>query len=423
MYGNTLEDIKNMEHIIFNIIIAILIFDFIFGHFLKYLNTTRWSKVLPKELEGIYDAEKYAKQQDYQKVNYKFSIITSSFSFVLILLMFYLEGFAFIDQIARTFSENIIIIALIFFGILMFASDILNTPFSIYDTFVIEEKFGFNKTTPKTFFFDKLKAWLISALLGGGILSIIIWFYIKTGTNFWIYGWLIVAVFTIFMAMFYSNLIVPLFNKQTPLEEGDLRNEIEEFSQEAGFKLNNIFVIDGSKRSTKANAYFTGLGTKKRIVLYDTLIDDLKNNEIVAVLAHEIGHYKKKHTTVGIIVSLVHTAVLFYLISLFINNPAFSKALSVDTPSFHIGLITFGILYSPISTILGIIMNFVSRKNEYQADHFAGSFNLGDALIEALKKLSINNLSNLTPHPLFVFINYSHPTLLQRIAALRKKKQ
>jgi STE24 endopeptidase len=260
---NILEDTKFMETTIFIIIIAILIFDFVFGHFLKYLNTTRWSNTIPTELKGIYNEEKYAKQQEYEKVNYKFSIITSVFSFVLILLVLFFDGFAYIDTFARSFTDNAILVALLFFGILMFASDILNTPFSIYDTFVIEEKFGFNKTTPKTYFFDKIKGWLISALLGGGILSLIIWFYIKTGSNFWIYGWLIVATFTIFMAMFYSNLIVPLFNKQKPLEEGELRDEIEAFSTKAGFKLKNIFVIDGSKRSTKANAYFTGLGAKK----------------------------------------------------------------------------------------------------------------------------------------------------------------
>ncbi|MCK4661387.1 MAG: M48 family metallopeptidase [Bacteroidales bacterium] len=410
-----------MSQTIFYIIIAILLFDFFLEKFLDYLNSTKWSSKLPDELKGIYDSDKYKKQQEYERINQKFKNITSGFSLVLIMLMLFFDGFAFVDQLARGFTLNPILLALLFFGILMFASDILTTPFALYDTFVIEEKFGFNKTTVKTFFLDKIKGWLLAGIIGGGILALIIWFYQETGEMFWIYCWILVSLFMIFMAMFYSNLIVPLFNKQTPLEEGELRSSISEFSKKVDFKLDNIFVINGSKRSTKANAYFSGLGKKKRIVLFDTLINDLSIKEIVAVLSHEIGHYKKKHSLITIIISILQTGLTFYILSLFISNPVLSQALGVEEASFHIGLIAFGILYSPLSTIIGLAMNIFSRKNEYQADNFAKENYEGEMLISALKKLSVKNLSNLTPHPIYVFFHYSHPTLLQRLRNLKNK--
>lgn len=380
------------------------------------------STKLPAELQGIYDAEKYAKQQEYERVNTRFSLLSGSISFVIVLLMFFLGGFAFVDGIAKGITENSILIALIFFGILMFASDLIGTPFDIYDTFVIEEKFGFNKTTPKTYFFDKIKGYLLGAIIGGGLMAIIIWIYNLTQEMFWIYTWLTVSAFSIFMAMFYSNIIVPLFNKQTPLPEGELRTAIEEYSKKTGFNLQNIYQIDGSKRSTKANAYFTGFGSKKRIVLYDTLINEMTINEIVAVLAHEIGHYKHKHTFQGIFISLIQTGIILYIFSLFVDNPYLSQALGVEQPSFHIGIIAFGILFSPISTITGLFMNILSRKNEYQADKFAAETFGGEHLASALKKLSVTNLSNLTPHWFNVFVTYSHPPLLQRLEAINKIK-
>ena len=409
-----------MHEIIFWIIIAIIVLDFLFENYLDYLNTTRMSKKLPDEVKDIYDEEKYKKQQAYQKENQRFGMITGTFSFVLILLMFLFYGFAFVDSLVWGITSNSILAALLFFGILMFASDILNIPFSIYDTFVIEEKYGFNKTTPKTFVLDEIKGWVLGAIIGGGLLALVIFIYQKTQNMFWIYAWLVVAVFSIFMSMFYSNLIVPLFNKQTPLKEGELRTAIEEFAQKVGFKLDNIFVIDGSKRSAKANAYFTGLGPKKRIVLYDTLINDMETDELVAVLAHEIGHYKKNHIIQGLIISLIQTGIVLFIFSLLIDSPLLSKALGVEEPNFHIGLIAFGILYSPVSFVLGIFMNMLSRKNEYQADAFAAENYKPEALASALKKLSVKNLSNLTPHPRYVFFNYSHPPLLQRLRHLKK---
>jgi STE24 endopeptidase len=411
-----------LEKLLFYIIIAIIVFDFLFDRIIDYLNASRWSNKLPDELKGIYDEEKYRKSQDYFRVNLRFGTLTSSLSFVLILAFLLLGGFQFLDAWVRQITEHPILMALLFFGVIGIASDILSTPFSIYDTFVIEEKFGFNRTTVKTFITDKIKGWLLAALLGGGLLAIFVWFYDFAGSLFWLYAWLFLTGFSVFMAMFYSTLIVPLFNKQKPLEEGELRDAIEAFSQKAGFKLDNIFVIDGSKRSSKANAYFSGLGPKKRIVLFDTLIKDHTTQELVAILAHEIGHYKKKHIVKGMVVSGIHSVVMLYLLGFFINRPELSMALGVEQSSFHIGIIAFGLLYSPISTILGIAGNAMSRKHEYQADSFAARNYKPEPLQDALKKLSVNNLSNLRPHPLHVFINYSHPTLLQRLEHLEKFK-
>lgn len=408
-----------MSQILFYIIVGLLVTDFIFERILEYLNSTRWSDQLPAEVKDIYDRDKYRQQQAYEKVNFRFSLLSSSFSFLVILLMFLFDGFAWVNQLAASLSSQPILMALIFFGILLLASDLLNTPFSVYDTFVIEEKFGFNKTTPKTYVFDKLKGWLLGAIMGGGLLALIIYIYQQTTTSFWIYAWLVISGFSIFMVLFYSNLIVPLFNKQTPLQEGELKNAIHNFSLKVGFKLDNIFVIDGSKRSTKSNAYFTGMGAKKRIVLYDTLINDLTVNELVAVLAHEIGHYKKNHVIWSLVLGIVQTGIMLFIFSRFVGSRELSAALGVETPSFHIGLIAFGILYSPISLITGLGMNVLSRKNEYQADAFAAQFFDSEELASALKKLSVNNLSNLRPHPAYVFFHYSHPTLLQRLKALK----
>lgn len=408
-----------MSQILFYIIIGLLVADFIFERFLEFLNSTQWSDKLPEEVKDIYDEQEYQKQQAYEKANFRFSMISSSFSFVLMFLMVLFTGFALVNSWALSVSVNPILTALVFFGILMLASDLLTTPFSIYDTFVIEEKFGFNKTTPMTFVLDKLKGYLLGAIIGGGLLALIIYIYQLTTSNFWIYTWLVITGFSVFMVLFYSNLIVPLFNKQTPLPEGELKSAIEQFSAKVGFKLDNIYVIDGSKRSTKANAYFTGFGAKKRIVLYDTLINDMTTKELVAVLAHEIGHYKKHHVIWSLLLGTLQTGIVLFIFSLFVGSPELSAALGVETPSFHIGLIAFGILYSPISMITGLAMNIFSRKNEYEADAFTAKYFDANELVSALKKLSVKNLSNLRPHPAYVFFHYSHPTLLQRLKALK----
>jgi STE24 endopeptidase len=408
-----------MGQIVFWIIVIILIGNFLLERTLSYLNLKHMSPVMPKEAEGIYDEEKYRKSQQYQRESSRFGMISSVFNFFLIIGMLFLYGFAFVDDVARSFTEHPILMPLLFFGILSVASDIISIPFEIYDTFVIEEKFGFNKTTLRTYIFDKLKGWLLSAIIGGGLFALFIWFYHAAGSYFWIWMWLVAAVFMIFMTMFYTTLIVPIFNKLTALPDGELRSAIEAYAKKEGFELTNIFVIDGSKRSSKANAYFSGLGPKKTIVLYDTLIEKHSTEELVAVLAHEVGHYKKKHVFSGMIFSLLQMGVMLFLLSLFINSPQLSMALGGEGASFHLGLLAFSLLYSPLGLLLGIFMNVKSRKNEFEADDFAKNTFNGKALSDALKKLSADNLSNLTPHPAYVFFYYSHPPLLERLKALQ----
>jgi STE24 endopeptidase len=407
-----------MENTIFWIIIAIVLFDFIFEKVLDYFNYTHLKETIPAELKGIYDEDAYRKSQQYEKVSLRFSLLTSSFSFILILLMLFMGGFGYLDEWVRSISENIYLRTLLFFGVIGLAFDLLSLPFQVYATFVIEERFGFNKTSPSTFVIDKLKSWLLSIVIGGGILLFVLWAWLVTGNWFWVIVMGGLSIFMIFMAMFYTQLIVPLFNKQTPLQDGELKTAILEFATQTGFKLDNVYVIDGSKRSTKANAYFSGLGPKKRIVLYDTLINDLETEEIVGVLAHEIGHYKKNHIVKGLLMSLVQSALMIWLLWVAIDVPALSLALGAPVASFYMGIVAFGLLFSPISFLTGILSNIASRRYEYQADAYAKKNYSGKALIDALTKLSVKNLSNLTPHPAYVFFYYSHPPILLRKKAL-----
>ncbi len=404
---------------LFYIITTVLIIQFLIETVLDYLNAKHYKNPIPKELNDVFDVEEYQKSQEYKRTNYRFGLLTSIFSLLLTLSFLILGGFEWIDSIARSITENTITIALLFFGFIMIGSDIITTPFSYYQTFVIEEKFGFNKSTKKLFFLDKLKGWSMTALLGGGVLALIIWFFQWAGSNFWIYAWTLITVFTVFMNLFYSRLIVPIFNKQMPLENGSLKNKIESYAQKTGFELKHIFVIDGSKRSTKANAYFSGFGKEKRVTLYDTLINDLEEDEIVAVLAHEVGHYKRKHIIFNLTASILSMGITLFVLSIFINTPQISLAIGVLKPSFHAALIGFGILYSPISEITGLVMNYFSRKFEYQADDYAKNTFAALPLITSLKKLSKNSLSNLTPHPAYVFMHYSHPPLIDRIKNLK----
>ncbi len=406
--------------VLFYIIIGIIVLNFLVEKVLGALNARHFRDPIPEELEDVYDQFEYHNSQEYKLDNYRFGLLASAFSLVITLLFFFLDGFEYVDNIARNYTKDPIVIALIFFGIIMLASDLLSTPFSLYKTFVIEEKYGFNKMSWKTFITDKIKGWLLSGVLGGSILAAIIWFYQLAGDNFWLYAWGLVTVFTVLMNLLYSRVIVPLFNKQKPLEEGELKKKIAEYAKGVGFQLNKIFVIDGSKRSTKANAYFSGFGREKRVTLYDTLINDLEEEEIVAVLAHEVGHYKKRHIIFNLAASVLLTGLTLYILSIFISNPILSQALGVEIQSFHVGLIAFGLLYSPISSITGLLMNYISRYFEFQADNFAKRTYRAEPLINSLKKLSKNSLSNLTPHPAYVFVHYSHPTLLQRVLNLLK---
>ncbi len=404
--------------IIFILIFVIVVIGFFFEQILGFLNASWFKKPIPKELKDVYDSDKYKKQQNYKTENYRFGILNSVFSFLLIVLMLLFDGFAFIDSIAEQITSSYIPKVLIFFAIIFLGMDILSTPFAIYSTFVIENKYGFNKTTYKTYILDKIKSWFLMAVIGGGLLALIIWFYKLQPELFWLYAWILITVFSVFMNMFYSVLIVPMFNKQTPLEEGELRSAIINFGKKTGFNINKIFVIDGSKRSTKANAYFSGFGPNKRIVLYDTLIKEMQTNEIVAVLAHEIGHYKHKHIYKSLFASIVETGITLFLFGLFASSTSLSQALGVEQAGFHISLIAFGIIYSPLSSAISVVSSVFSRKAEFQADNFAKENGLSKDLINALKKLSSHNMSNLTPHPLVVFLSYSHPPVLDRVKNL-----
>ncbi|MGC8803595.1 MAG: M48 family metallopeptidase, partial [Bacteroidales bacterium] len=397
----------------------IIVLNFLLERILSWLNSSKRLQILPDELKDVYDESTFARSVAYKQQYERLGLLSAVVSLVAILLMLYFEGFAYVDTICRRVTEHPIWLALLFFAIIGLAGDVLGIPFEVYATFVIDEKFGFNRSTPRLFITDKIKEYLLGAAIGGLLLGAFIWFYYRVGEWFWLYIWLIYAAFSIFMGMFYSHLIVPLFNKQTPLPEGELRDAILQLSNKAGFKIKDIYVIDGSKRSTRANAYFTGLGPKKRIVLYDTLLSQLSTDEIVAVLAHEIGHYRYKHNYKGLVLSLLQMGLTLYILSLFINHPALTEALGVQAKAIHISLLVFGILYSPITLLTGLLGNIISRRHEYQADRFVGQFGLSEHLVAALKKLSRNNLSNINPHPAYVFFHYSHPTLLQRIQALK----
>ena len=377
---------------------------------------------LPESLRGIYDEREYSRFQNYKRENDRFGLLSSSFSFLVTLIFLCAGGFGWYNAWITGITDSVLWQTLLFMGGLALISGLIDLPFDWYATFHIEEKYGFNKTTPKIYLADLIKGMLVSAVVGGVLLAAIVGFYIWMGDRFWLYAWGLITVFSVFMSMFYSQLIVPLFNKQTPLENGVLRDKIQAFALKAGFKLDNIYVIDGSKRSTKANAYFTGLGPKKRIVLYDTLIQDLTGDEIVAVLAHEVGHYKKRHTLQFMAASVLQTGFMLWLFSLCVNQPALSEALGGDRNYFQLGLVAFVLLYSPVGMILGLFMNMWSRKNEYEADAYAAAQGQGEALVTGLKKISVKSLSNLTPHPAYEWVYYSHPSLLKRIGAIRQEE-
>ena len=405
---------------IFFIIVVFLCLDFVLERVLESLNSKHMSPVLPDSLKGIYEEKEYSRFQSYKRENGRLDSWSSGGGFVVMIVFLVAGGFGWYNSWVVSLTDSVVWQTILFVVGLSVVSSVLDIPFDYYATFRIEEKYGFNKTTRRVYWLDTVKELFLSLVLGGVLLALVVWFYTWAGTYFWLYAWGAVTLFSVFMAMFYSQLIVPLFNKQTPLQEGSLRDKIQAFAGKVGFKLDNIYVIDGSKRSTKANAYFTGLGPKKRVVLYDTLIDELTEEEIVAVLAHEVGHYKKRHTLRSMVVSVIQMGVLFWLFSLCVNNVALSEALGGDRAYFQMGLIAFAILYSPVNLILGVGMNVWSRNNEYEADAFAARYYEGDYLVSGLKKISVKSLSNLTPHPLYEYIYYSHPSLLKRIDAVKR---
>jgi len=407
-------------NILFTVILIIVVAGFLADLILDLLNLNHIDPVLPALLRNRYDPDSYQKSQAYLKEHSLFGILVSVLGFIALLAMILSGGFGWLNNIVASVTIHPILSSLMFFGILGFAADLAGTPFDIYSTFVIEAKYGFNNTTPLTYLLDKFKSWVLALLIGAPLLALIVWLYTVTGHWFWLIAWGTVSLFSILLSFFYSTLIVPMFNRQEPLPEGDLRTAIEEMSRNASFQLSKIFVINGSKRSTKANAYFSGFGSKRRIVLYDTLIKDLPVPQILAVLAHEIGHYKKKHIISTMILSTLQTGVLLFLFSLVAGNPALAGALNISEPSFHISILVFGILYSPVSTITGLFFNSLSRRFEYQADAFAAGLGYPGELGNALISLSEKNLGNLTPHPAYVFVHYSHPPLLARLNRLLK---
>ena len=403
------------------IILSALIGEFLLRTLVRVLNLKALDPGLPNEFQGYYDEEKYARSQEYTRVNTRFAFFTTSFDLIVILVFILFGGFNFVDQIVRGFGLSTLPSGLAFFGILFFASDLISTPFSLYQNFVIEEDFGFNKMTLKTFILDKLKGYLLTLVLGGVFLTAILFFFEKTGEYGWLYAWGIIGLFMILIQPLFTLVIAPMFNKFTPLEKGELRTAIENYAQKVEFPLSRIDVMDGSKRSAKSNAYFSGFGKQKRIALFDTLLEKHSNDEMVAILAHEVGHYKKHHIKVGIMISILHTGLLFWLLSIFIDNPGLFEAFKMKEISVYGGLTFFMILYSPVELVLSVIMNAVSRRNEFQADAYsAKTTEKSEHLISGLKNLSVSNLGNLTPHSLSVLLDHSHPPVLERITALKK---
>ena len=411
----------------FFIIISLVIFNYSFSNLLDYINHRNWKDEIPNELKDFYDKEKYKKAKNYALSKNKISLFSSSLSFLLVISLIVFNGYGIIDQfvsinLSKSFeslqiSSNFIQSG-VFFLILFILNSIISIPFSYYNTFVIEEKFGFNKTTKLTFFIDIIKSTLLSFFIGGILLFLALYLYENLNDGFWLWLWIGLSLLMILINMFYADLIVPIFNKLTPLDDGELRNKIEKYSKDVGYLLKNIYVIDGSKRSTKANAFFSGLGPRKTIALYDTLIEKHTENELVAVLAHEVGHFKKKHIFSGLIMSIIQIGIMSFFFELCLKLPEISIALGGLESSFHLGLVGFSIIFSPISILSGIIMNYNSRKNEFEADAYAKETFNGEDLSLALKKLSVDSLSNIYPHPLYVFFHYSHPPLIQRLRAL-----
>ncbi len=373
---------------------------------------------VPPELKGVYDPADYRRSQEYTRVSTRFGFIVSTFTLAVVLAFWFSHGFGFLDQVLRGWGLPYVVTGLVYIGILLGGYMLVTLPFSVYGTFVIEQRFGFNRTTPRTFIADRIKSLALAAVLGGALLTALLLLFQYAGTFAWLYVWAAVIIFMLAVQYIAPNWIMPLFNKFTPMPDGELRQAILSYARSVDFPLKNIYVMDGSKRSTRSNAFFTGFGRNKRIALFDTLIAQNTVAEMVAVLAHEVGHYKKKHITIGMVISIVHLGLVLYLLSLFLDSPGLYRAFYVDQPSVYAGLIFFSLLYTPLEMVLSIVMQAISRRNEAEADRFAAETYDPASLAEALRKLSRSNLSNLTPHPFLVFLTYSHPPVLARVRAL-----
>ena len=402
-------------------VLTVIIGTYILEFLVELLNMRHISPELPDEFNGWYDAGKYKNSQNYLKKNTVLDLVNKTFFTAAILVFILAGGFNSVDLLARCFGFGPIVTGLVFTGILVVTYQILDLPFTIYDTFVIENKFGFNTTTPKTFIFDIIKSAFIGAIIGGIVYSCVLWFFERFESWAWLYCWIAVTVIQIFILFLAPAVIFPLFNKFTTLEEGELKSAIEKYADSQGFKMKGLFKMDGSRRSTKSNAYFTGFGRFRRIVLFDTLIEKHTVEELVAVLAHEMGHYKMKHIFKNIVTAIILSGSIFWLLSLFMNNAGLFNAFRMEKTSIYASLVFFGFLYSPVSLVLSVFGNVVSRKHEYEADEFSvKTGNNPEVLITALKKLSVDNLSNLTPHPMIVLLKYSHPPVLERIDRIRQ---
>ncbi len=403
------------------VILVILVGEYLLDLFTERLNIQRLKPEVPESFKGYYDEEKYAQSQTYTRENSKFGLIQNTINLAIIIPFILLGGFNFVDQLVRGFHYGSIITGLLYILILVVLVTLLDLPFSLYDTFVIEEKYGFNKTTVKTFILDLIKSFFLFVIVGGPILAVILWFFEKTGALAPLYIWGVVTLFQLFMSFIAPIVIFPIFNKFTPLEEGDLKNAINTYAREHNFRMKGVYQMDGSKRTTRANAAFTGFGKSRRIILFDTLIEKHTTDELVAILAHEMGHYKLGHIMKTMIIAFIETGLMLFILSLFINNRELFNAFKMEEMSIYGGLIFFGFLYSPISMLLSIITNILSRKREYDADQYSvTTTGKREALITGLKKLSVDSLSNLTPHPLKVFFYYSHPPVLERIEKLSR---
>ncbi|MCB0736301.1 MAG: M48 family metallopeptidase [Bacteroidetes bacterium] len=407
-----------MQAVYFNAILVILVFGFVVEQILDFLNSKNKETTVPEDLRNFYDQEKYTKSLNYKRAHNKVGNISGWMSFVASMLFLLLGGFNWLNELLLPEFGDTLWLSLVYFGVLFFASDIMGIPFGLYATFVIEEKFGFNKTTPTTYFIDKIKSYAMTIILGGGIMYVLLLLITSIGEQFWLYAWAVMVAIMIFTNFFYTTLFVPIFNKLTSLEDGELRTEIEKLAAKLNFPLTKIQVMNASKRTSKGNAYFAGFGKKKSIVLFDTLIEKHEVDELVGILAHEIGHYKKKHIIGNMVQGIALNGLMLWLLSWFIFNPELSMALGADQLYIHLNLIAFGILYGPISMITGLIGNVISRKNEYEADAYAIEHTKPEALKTALIRLSTDSLSDLKPHPAYVFMHYSHPTLLQRLKAI-----
>ncbi|NEX12046.1 MAG: peptidase M48 [Prosthecochloris sp.] len=398
------------------IIFSTLFFTFLLRIVANVVNLRFAGAGLPDEFKGVFDGKAYEKSQRYLRKNTAFSMVSGGFDLAVLLIFWFSGGFGAIDTVVRGFGQSSIVTGLLFFGVLLLFQSLISLPFTLYRIFVIEEKFGFNKTTPSTFIVDTLKSVVLGVTLGGPVLAALLWFFEYTGAMAWLWAWAGITFFSLLLQYAAPSLIMPLFNRFTPLEDGELKSAIMRYAKSVGFPLEGIYVIDGSRRSSKANAFFTGFGPQKRIALFDTLIEQHSVEELVAVLAHEIGHYKKKHILISMVLNALNTGVIFFLLSVFMNNRLLFDAFYVQETSVYASLVFFFLLYSPIEFLLSIVLQMLSRKHEFEADYYAATtYSNGSALVDALKKLSRSSLSNLTPHPFYVFLNYSHPPVLERI--------